>query len=124
MNALRKDRPWTAKIVPWEEIGKFYVDLVLKGLKLQSMVNLIKHIQNSDLKNRLHAYTSVHKLVVTIYDPAETNREALHIELNPKTMRWHFEYFPKPYEPSEMIRYCDEDELINRFDKYVEWLKW
>ena len=120
----RKHHPLIAKIVSWDEIEKRYADLVLHGLHFHNMIRLIQHVKNNGVNKRLFAYTSMHKLVVTIYDPAEVNREALHIELNPHTMRWCFEYRPKPYEPVEMTRYCDDDELITRFSRYVEMLKW
>ena len=88
------------------------------------MLLLVKFIQNNHMDQRLFAYTSMHKLVVTIYNPPEWNRESLHIEFNTNSKRWHFEYRPKPFEAIEMERYCPEEEGINKFCKYIEWLKW
>jgi len=94
------------------------------GFPYESMLALIRFIRKGNLDKKLFAYTSMHNLVVTIYNPAELGRETLHITLNVNNMRWRFEYRPKPFEPSEMIRYCDDDELIVTFYKYINRLKW
>jgi len=121
MKPIEKYKAQTAKVVTWEEIEEKYANL---GLPFRSMLLLVKFIRNNQIDKRLFAYTSMHKLVVTIYDPPEWNRESLHIEFNPYSKIWHFEYRPKPFEPSEAERYYPEEAGINKFCKYIELLKW
>jgi len=88
------------------------------------MLELVRFIKNGDIGKRLFGYTSVHKLVVSIYDPAEWNKEALHIEYNSHTKRFNFHYRPKPFEPIETERYYDEEVVVSKFLQYINWLKW
>jgi hypothetical protein len=124
MKTLQKHKPQTAKIVPWEEIEKRYIDLISNGLKLESILALVQFIRTNQLDKRLFAYTSMAKLVITIYNPAEWNRESFHIQFNPHSKKWHFEYYPRPYDPTEAERYYPEEEGINKFCRYIELLKW
>jgi len=124
MKTIPKYQPSYIKIVPWEEIEKRYVDLISCGWKMESMLNLVKHIKGNNLDKRLFAYTSLDKLIVTIYNPGETGREELRIQFDQHTKRWHFEYYPKPFEPTEMERFYPEEEGINKFCEFIEWLKW
>lgn len=120
----RKYKPQTACVVPWQQIEAYYQDLISSGLHLQSMLSLVQFIKNSGLDKRLFAYTSMHKLVVTIYEIPEWNREALHIELNYLTKKIHFEYRPEPYASIEAKRCCTEEDTITKFNQYINWLKW
>jgi len=113
-----------AKTAPWQEIEDFYMGLISQGWKMYPMVSLIKFIRVSNLEKRLYAFTSLDKLIVTIYNPAERDREALHIEFIQYSGKWHFEYFPKPYESKEMERYYPEEEGIDKFCQFIEWLRW
>ncbi|WP_295719413.1 hypothetical protein [Mucilaginibacter sp.] len=117
-------KPQTAKVVPWEGIEKFYADLVSNGLNFQDMLLLIRFIRNSGLEKKLFGYTSVHKLVITIYDSPEWNREALHIEFNHDIQKFHFAYRPEPYAPVEMERHYPAENISTKFTRYIGWLRW
>ena len=52
----------------WKEIEKWYIELIAHGLTFEPMLSLVRPIQNTNLSNRLFAFTSMHKLVVGIYD--------------------------------------------------------
>ena len=69
MKTLQKYKPQTAKIVPWEEIEERYIDLISQGLKLESILALVQFIRTNQLDKRLFAYTSMAKLIITIYNP-------------------------------------------------------
>ncbi|MDN3580701.1 hypothetical protein [Mucilaginibacter flavus] len=69
-----KYKPQTARVVPWQQIEVYYQDLISHDLQLQSMLSLVQFIRNSNLEKKLFAYTSMHKLVVTIYEVPEWNR--------------------------------------------------
>jgi len=126
LTASQKYRPLTQNIITWDKIEKYYLDQISSGFNRGNILALISYIQNNDIGKRVFGCTSFlgERLIVTIYNPAEWRRESLFIQYNIHTERWCFEYYPKPYEASEMIRYCDNNELVNRFCKFIEWLKW
>ena len=124
MHILQKYRPQNAIIVPWNKIEEHYDDLISYGWRGEPILSLVKFIQTENLDKRLFAYTSMDMLIITIYNPAEWNREALHIEFNNYSRRWHFEYFPKPNEPTEMERYYPEELGITKFCQFIEMLRW
>src|SRR4051812_27848456 len=125
MKILQKFKPIEQKIIPWEDIEKYYQNLISHGWMLENMVSLIQFIRNNNYDKRLFGYiVSLEKLVITIYNPAELHRESLYIEFNRQNRRWHFEYFAKPYEREEAERYCDEEDGIKKFLQYIKWLNW
>jgi hypothetical protein len=124
MAAIRKPKSRTATIVPWDKIEEKYKSFISNGWELENMLSLIRFIRCNEYHKRLFAYTSMDKLIVTIYNPAEFHREELHIELVPQLKQWHFEYFPKPDSPSEAKNNYPEDEGINKFCSYIDHLKW
>ena len=125
MKPLQKYKPLIAKIIPWEQIENYYDNLISHGFELESMLSLVKFIRTNGFDKKLFGYiVQLEKLAITIYDPGEYYKETLYIEFNKSTQKWHFEYFPKPHEPSEAERYYDEDQGINKFCQFIEWLKW
>jgi len=64
------------------------------------------------------------KLIISIYDEIEWNREALHIELNRPIPSWDFRYFSKPNEPSEFERRYSTDLGIKKFDGFIRMIRW
>jgi hypothetical protein len=119
-----KYKPLLAKTVPWDEIQMCYEDLVSSGLEFEGMVSLVNHIRQSNLVERLHAYTSMHKLIVTIYDIPEWHREELHIEYDPYSKEWLFAYYSRPDQPTEKEKIYTSLNGIDIFLKYIESLKW
>lgn len=125
MKSSQAYNPTIRKTMPWDKIEQYYVNLISHGFELESMLSLVKHIKKDYPEGRLFGYIYLlEKLAVTIYNPAEWHRENLHIEFNRNNRRWHFEYFPKPFEPSEHEKYYDEPEGIEKFDQFINWLKW
>ena len=113
----------TAAARPWDEIEEHFTKW-FEGVYQNSIVLLVKHIRSSGLSQRLFAYTSMDKLVVGIYDPIEWNREALHIEFEVHEQKWWFKYHPKPNEPIEFERQYPANNGIEKFDQFIEMLKW
>lgn len=98
-----KYKPQTAKAHPWDEIENFYIDLNKNGWNNESIIKLVQHIKHTNLSSRLFAYTSHDKLVISIYNPIEWNREALYIE------------FERKY---------DADKGIEKFDNFIKMINW
>jgi hypothetical protein len=111
MEPIQKYKPQYAKIVPWEKIEERFTDLSESGSVLECMLALVKFIRNNGYANRLYEYTSMHKLIVTIYDPAEWNRESLHIEIYHNSRQWYFQYFSHFEKLSEVQRSYPEDRV-------------
>lgn len=56
---MKKYKPSFNKSESWVEIEKWYLELIECGLKFEPMLNLIKHIQKTNLDSRLFAYASI-----------------------------------------------------------------
>ena len=121
---MKKYKPTYNKSESWEEIQNWYLELIQSGLKFEPMLNLVKYIRHENLSERLFAYTSVHKLVVGIYEEIEWNREALHIEYDIAEKKWFFLYHSKPNQPIEFERCYDAELGIEKFDQFIKLIKW
>ena len=121
---MDKYKPKYNKSKSWLEIENWYVELIEHGLKFEPMLKLIQHIRNSNLNERLFAYTSIHKLVIGIYDEIEWNREALHIEFDTDNRKWFFKYLSKPYEPIEFERTYNEGLGIEKLEQFIKNINW
>ena len=64
------------------------------------------------------------KLVISIYDPLDYRKEALHINFNLLTRKWHFEYFALPFQDPEFVRDYKEVDGIAKFDKFIKMIGW
>jgi hypothetical protein len=124
MKPINKPKPHLAKTVSWNEIENRYKELVSLGLEFDGMLSLVNHIRQSNLAERLYAYTSMHTLIVTIYDIAEWHREELHIEYNVYSKAWRFIYYSRPDQPAEKEEHYEGVQGIDIFLKYIELLKW
>jgi len=124
MNKMSKYKPHSVDIGPWGKIEQRYVDLIEHEWRVEPMLSLVQFIINNGYDKRLSGYTSLDRLVITIDDPAESHRESLFIQFNQHTRQWHFEYYSKPYDPVEMERYYPEEQGIDKFCQFIEWLKW
>ena len=109
---------------PWSEIEAFYVDLILGGWGLNDLLSLVKYVRQNDLDKKLFAYTSLDKLIITIYNPAEFNRESLHIQYDATKKLYVFKYYPLPYEPIEFERIYSGEVLLEKFQNLLGLLKW
>ena len=109
---------------PWDSIIDFYEELRLKGIDQTPMLALAHHIKSTMLSERLFAYTSLMSLVISIYDPVEQFREALHINFGQMDRKIHFKYYSLPFTKPTFVRQCNEDEIITRFDNFITSVKW
>lgn len=119
-----KYKPKYNKSRNWEEIENWYIELIEHGLKFEPMLDLVRHIRNSNLHQRLFAYTSMHKLVIGIYEEIEWNKEALHVEFDIEKRKWFFQYRAKPFRPIEFDRIYREEIGIEKFDSFIKGIKW
>jgi hypothetical protein len=119
-----KHKPQTAKARPWDDIEEHYIDLNKHGWGHHRLLDLVRHIKSTGLKDRLFACTSMDKLVVSIYDPLEWDREALHIEFDRQNQCWNFKYLSRPNEKPEFERQYNAEFGLDKFDKFVSMIKW
>ena len=121
---MTKNKPPTAKARPWKEIEEHYVDLNNKGWGHHRLLELVRHIKSSGLQERLFAYTSLDKLIISIYDPIERDRESLHIDFDRDNQRWDFKYISIPSEQGGFERQYEADLGLEKFDKFISMIKW
>ena len=114
--------PFLAKTRPWSEIEQHYIDCF--GGQHKNLLELVRHIKNTDLSKRLFAYTSMDKLVVSIYDRIDTFVEALHITFDIQSDSWHFEYYAHPFQDPEFVRKYSADKGIEKFDNFIKMINW
>ena len=122
MNSYNQYKPWDAKAQSWDFIENRYIT-DWNGEHLQ-LLELVRHIKNSGLSNRLFGSTSMDKLVISIYDPLDYRKEALHIKFNLHTKKWHFEYIALPFQDPEFVRDYNEEDGIAKFDKFIRMISW
>ncbi|MEP6901688.1 MAG: hypothetical protein ABJA66_08060 [Actinomycetota bacterium] len=119
----KKYIPETAKARSWNEIEEHFTKW-FDEVYTDNIAKLAQHINSSELSERLFAYTSMDKLVVSIYNPIEWNREALHITFDQHIQNWTFEYYTKPFQKTEFIRHYPAEKGIEKFDKFIKMIKW
>ena len=111
-------------VEPWNEIEEDFAKF-FKGSFNDSIVLLIKHIITTGLSSRLFAYRHMFKLIISIYDPIEPNREALHIFFNRDNKQWTFEYYSKPFQTTQtFVRQYEQDKGIEKFDAFIKMINW
>ncbi len=64
------------------------------------------------------------KLVISIYDPIDYRKEALHITFDLLNRKWNFKYFAMPFQEPEFVRTYDEEKGIGKFDNFIKMIKW
>ena len=121
---MKRYEPKYGRTKTWNQIEDFYLELIDSDFQIHPMLDLVRHIKNIKLSERLFAFTSLHKLVIGIYDPVEVNREALHIEYNMNSEEWSFEYKSFPYKPSTFNRTYPKSSGIDKFDQFIKAIKW
>ena len=115
--------PQTAKTCPWNEIEEHFTKW-FSGVYADNIARLVKHIISSGLSERLFAYTSMDKLVISNYEPIEWNKDALHITFNTYDQKWTFEYYANPFQKAEFVRIYPLEKGIEKFDNFVKMIGW
>ena len=109
---------------PWDEIQEYYTKL-FKGSYNESIVLLVNHIIATKLSSRLFACTILNRLIISIYDPIEVNRESLHILFDIYTKQWTFEYYSKPFQTTQtFVRKYEQEKGIEKFDAFIKMIGW
>ena len=122
MKPLQKHYSLPVKAQSWDYIeNRFLTDW---GDKHTRLLELVRHIKNSDLSQKLFGSTSMDKLVVSIYDPLDYRKESLHITFDLFDKKWKFLYYAKPFGEAEFVRTYDEDKGIEKFDNFIKMIKW
>jgi len=114
--------PFLAKTRPWSDIEQHYLKWFDR--KHSNLLELVRHIKNTDLSKRLFAYTSMDKLIVSIYDSVDPFVEALHITFNLQNDKWHFEYYAHPFNDPEFVRTYSAEKGIEKFDNFIKMINW
>ena len=123
MKPLQKyNNPWPTKAQTWDDIENRYIN-DWEGQHVE-LLELIRHIKNSELSEKLFGSTSMDKLVVSIYDPLDYRRESLHITFDLVDRKWHFVYYAKPFADAEFIKIYNEDKGIEKFDNFIKMIGW
>jgi hypothetical protein len=113
--------PSGVKARPWNELEEFFSDWEpYRG----NMAELIKHIRASGLDTRLFAFSSLSTLVISIYEDIQWHKETLHISFDTKTQLWHFVYYARPFQDAEFERYYELEKGIEKFEKFIEMIRW
>lgn len=108
----------------WQDIEDFYVDLTNQGWKHERFVELIQHIRATKLADRLFACTSMYKLLVSIYNPIELQRETLHLTFDIHEQLWHFCYYAVPMREAEFQRRYSAELGVEKFEQFISMIRW
>jgi hypothetical protein len=123
MALINKYHPKNCKVRPWDDIEDSFSRWFGEQHK-NNIAELVRHIKNSGLSNRLYGLTSMNKLVIGIYDPIEWDRETLHVTFDITKNEWHFVYYSVPFQPAEFIRTYSFDKGIEKFDSFIKMIGW
>ena len=121
---MNNDKSQYSKSTGWSEIESWFTELIKEGIEFQPMLNLVKHIIKSEMKNRLYGLISMNKLIIGIYDEIEFKSETIHIEFDVVNRKWNLKYHPKPFRTIEFERTYSETEGIEKFESLIKYLKW
>jgi hypothetical protein len=103
MAFVSKYQPSLVETKSWNEIEQFYADLISNGLPLDNIIPMIQFIKADDrLPHKVFACTSLDKLIISVYNPIELWREAVHIQYNREKESRDFKYYPLPYQEPEI----------------------
>jgi len=107
----------------WADIEHQYLRLLQHNWPVSNMIDLVKHIASSPLSERLFGYTSHDSLRITIYDPAEWNKETLVVDTDGKGY-CDFIYHSSPFAKPTFVRRYSQDLIIPKFDNFIKMIGW
>jgi hypothetical protein len=108
----------------WAVIENHYISLNRHGWGHEKLLELVRHIRSTNISNHLFAYTSLDKLVGSIYDMIEPQKETLEIQFDRSNQKWIFRYFAVPYREPEFARQYDADFGIEKFGNFIKMIRW
>lgn len=125
MPLLYKYRPKNCKAQPWNEIESHF-DTGLGEQHKTNIAELVRHIKSVGFADRLFGIISLNRLVVSIYDPIEWDRETLHIAFDAYKSEWQafrvlcnalsfsriYPYLPAGKRYSEVRQLHKNDRLV------------
>ena len=123
MTLITTYRPLNCKVRPWLEIEDSYNRFYGEQYK-SNMGELVRHIIQSGLSNRLYGLTSMWKLIIGIYDPIEWHRETLHVTYEIEKDNWHFVYYSIPFREPGFVRTYPLESGIMKFDQFIKMVRW
>ena len=88
------------------------------------MLSLIRHIRTLQPADRLNGIVSLDKLIISIYDPLDTEKEALHVKFDRHAERWDFTYYAVPFKDPEFVRSYERSAGIDKFDSFIKMINW
>lgn len=109
--------------MPWHEVHDFFLNN-FSGTYCTNIAKLVGHIIDSGYSQRLNACTSVDRLLISIYDPIEYNRETLHVSFDRVSQRWSFNYYAKPFQQADFSRNYSSEHGIEKFDNFIKMIAW
>jgi len=89
------------------------------------MLELVKHVA-AGYSGRLYAFTSLDKLIISIYENIDMQSEALHIKYDRELKKFSFAYFggrsasPQP----EWQKVYNSENGIKKFDAFIKMINW
>jgi hypothetical protein len=89
-----------------------------------TIAELIRHIQKNGLDKRIYGLSSMDKLVISIYNPIEWHREALHVTFDITSQNWHFVYYSMPFQSPEFVRTYAMENGMEKFDQFIQMINW
>ena len=108
----------------WDDIEQYYQKRFKEDERCKNLLKLVRHISNSDLSKRLFAFTSMDKLVISIYEQIETFREALHITFDASNNKWEFKYYSIPFQEPKFVRTYSAEKGVEKFDNFIKMINW
>jgi hypothetical protein len=115
-------KAWDTKARSWEYLENRFI--TGWGGDRSPMLQLVKHIKDTGLSNRIFGSTSMAKLIISNCDPIDFRKEALHITFDLEKKLWHFEYHEQPHQIPVFIRNYPEDTGLKKFDDFIKMICW
>jgi hypothetical protein len=121
--AQTKERlPWHVKAREWEDLKEYFL-----AKECYEMLPLIEHIEKSGAGDRLFGTTALqhnNTLIMGVYDPINTKKEALHIHLDLTQKQWVFRYFHEQTPEPNFERTYAVEKGIEKFDQVLRMVRW
>ena len=108
----------------WEDIVERYMQLEEQDPTRVSMINLVKHIRNSDLRDSLYPWSSMYDLLLT-QRPRHPFQNEPHLRITPlHDGRAEFRYVDTFVKSKQWSRVAEPLALEDRFESVVQQLHW